>query len=186
MIKKYAALFIFSGCLLNIAACSPFVMWKEEVKLNDGRVVVVEQKKLVDHGIAREAWLTLNLPEFSDQPIVWHEFVSPIVLNIDGGHLYIVGDPPTPVEIRKYDCPKHAYVGFVWENKTWKRIPFERIPVDIYDANMLIANFPQNGTSFMTLDKKNSKEENGDARIHGLLKIDPNRGNWGCTSATSM
>src|ERR1017187_6175079 len=102
MLRKIVLLIVTTGCLMNLAACSPYVTWKEEVKLNDGRVIVVEQKKLVEDEMAREAWLTINLPEFSAEQIVWHEHLSPIVLNIDEGMLYVVGQPPTAREERQY------------------------------------------------------------------------------------
>ncbi|MGZ3254869.1 MAG: hypothetical protein ACXU7D_11245, partial [Burkholderiaceae bacterium] len=65
--------------------------------------------------IAREGWLTISLPEFSEQPIVWHEHLFAIVVNIHGGRLYVVGCPPTAREEQYYGNPKPNYVGFVWE-----------------------------------------------------------------------
>jgi hypothetical protein len=180
MLKKIILLISLTGCLMNLAACSPYVSWKEEVKLNDGRVIVVEQKKLNQGGIAREAWLTINLPEFSAQPIIWNENLDPLVVNIDDGKLYVVGHPPTPVETRHYGCPQPPYVGFVWENGTWIRIPFEKIPEQIYTANMLSDSFPPKETSLLTLEKKDSPELGRRPTLPALLKrLDPKLGN-GC------
>jgi hypothetical protein len=180
MLKKLILLISLTGCLMNLAACSPYVTWKEEVKLNDGRVIVVEQKKLNQGGIARDAWLTINLPEFSAQPIVWHENLSPLVVNIDEGRLYVVGFPPTGVEGRKYGCSRPPYVGFVWEKRIWNRLPFDKIPERIYTTNMLIESFPPKGTNILTLEKKNSNEVNGDVRLNYLKRINPEMGNFGC------
>jgi hypothetical protein len=181
MLKKLILLISLIGCLMNLAACSPYVTWKEEVKLNDGRVIVVEQKKLNQGGIAREAWLTINLPEFNAQPIVWHENLSPLLVNIDEGRLYVVGDPPTRLEMRHYGCPRPPYVGFVWENGTWIRIPFDKIPERIYTTNMLIENFPPEGTNILTLEKKNSREVNGAGTLPSYLKrLNPKTGDFGC------
>src|SRR5579864_2311971 len=144
MMKKLVLLIVITGCVMCLSACSFFgyVTWQEEVMLNDGRVIVVEQKKHIDHGIGREAWLTINLPEFSARPIVWHESLSPLIVNIDGGRLYVVGFPPSEVELKHYGSPRPPYVGFVWENGAWKQIPFEKIPERIYTTNMLIDGFP--------------------------------------------
>ena len=59
----------------SMASCGEDIrIWREEVKLLDGRVIVVTQKKRCEGAytgvnyascIAREAWLTINLPEFS-------------------------------------------------------------------------------------------------------------------------
>src|SRR5271156_2486460 len=87
---------LISGGLLSLTACGgpDSITWQEEVKLNDGRVIVVTQKKRCEGAytggnyascITREAWLTIALPEFSSQPMVWHESLDPMVVNIDGG-----------------------------------------------------------------------------------------------------
>jgi hypothetical protein len=180
VVKKFVLLASILGCLMNLAACSqdsPYVTWKEEVKLNDGRVIVVEQKKRPDGGIAREAWLTINLPEFSTQPIVWHENLSPLIVNIDGGKLYVVGYPPTIIEENKYGKPSPDYVAFVWDHGAWNRIPFDDIPQQIYTTNMLIDGFPPKGITILTLKKKNGPEMNGDAtQPPGLLRLSPRFG----------
>lgn len=142
-----------------------YVTWQEEVKLNDGRVIVVTQKKHCfgaytggnyANCIAREAWLTIKLPEFGNREIVWHEHLSPRVLNIHAGRLYVVGEPPTGLEFRTYGKPQPPYVGFVFENGQWKRIPFEAIPEAIYDINMLTAAIPPDDVDHLTIAKKES------------------------------
>jgi hypothetical protein len=167
------------GCLVNLAACSPYVSWKEEVKLNDGRVIVVEQRKLMEGGIDRESWLTISLAELDSRPIIWHEHLGPLILNIDGGMLYVVGTPWAGREVRMYDCPEHSVVGFIWQNNHWTRIPFAKIPESIYNTNMLIDAVPPRGTSFLTIAEKNSKTLNGESTHRLFWKWDPNRRN-GC------
>jgi hypothetical protein len=179
MTKKFILLITILGCLMNLAACSPYVTWNEEVKLNDGRVIVVEQRVRAQGPIPREDWLTINLPEFSQRPIVWHENLVPFVVNIDEGRLYVVGNPPTPFETRHYGCQSPPYLGFVWENERWNRIPFDKIPKEIYSTNMLIEGLPPQGTSLLTLEKKNSAELNGSAGLTWARTINPNSGS-GC------
>lgn len=169
---------------LQLAACSNTVQWDEEVKLNDGRVIVVTQKKRCEGGdysasvnascLAREAWLTIRLPEFSDKAIVWHERLDPMVVNVHQGQLYVVGDPPTTLEFRAYGASNPPYVGFVWRDGAWKRIPFIEIPEAIYDRNMLIESIPKNTKGFLSLERKLSEAENGDARYpRSVRRIDP-------------
>ena len=144
---------------------------------------VVTQKKRCEGGytgqsyascLVREAWLTINLSEFSVQPIVWHESLNPRVLNIDKGRLYVVGVAPTGREFDLYDKPRPPYIGFVLENGVWKRIPFAEIPVAIYDTNMLIERIPPTGTKFLTLARKESSEVNGNQDYRKPQKrIDP-------------
>jgi hypothetical protein len=175
-----------AGVLMSDSACNEFVTWQEEVQLADGRVILVEQKKrdirIVNDVLNRndpkriphESWLTINLPEFSAQPIVWHQYLTALVLNIDDGRLYIVGIPPTVLEFHMYADPKQYYVSFLWENETWIPIPVNRISERIYTSNMLIDKFPPNGTSLLTLEKKNSRELNGSlGHYYGKRRLEP-------------
>ena len=184
LLRKPAQILLFVVAVTQLTACSKTVEWKEEVKLNDGRVIVVTQKKRCEGGdytaktgatcIARESWLTINLPEFSDKEIVWHESLDPMVVNIHQGRLYVVGFPPHTVEFRAYGATNPPYFGFIWDNGAWKRIAFSEIPEALYDTNMLIESVPGTKTDLLTLARKNSPEENGamtkPAQLH---RIDP-------------
>jgi hypothetical protein len=182
--KRPLKIFFLGISIMQLLACSKTVEWKEEVQLNDGRVIVVTQKKRCEGGdykakedatcIAREAWLTINLTEFSDKEILWHESLKPMVLNIHQGHLYVVGFPPHTLEFRAYGATNPPYFGFIWEANAWKRIPFIKIPEAIYDANMLIASIPMTKTDYLTLAQKNSAKENGAlTKPPCLHRIDP-------------
>jgi hypothetical protein len=182
--KNALRMMLIMIAVTQITACSKTVEWKEEVKLNDGRVIVVTQKKRCEGGdytaktgatcIARESWLTLSLPEFSQKEIVWHEGLKPMVLNVHEGRLYVVGRAPTTLEFRAYGATNPPYFGFVWDKQTWKRIAFTDIPEAIYDANMLIESIPQDRTDRLTLLQKNSEAENGNPVYPSpLRRIDP-------------
>ena len=182
MKKKFVLLVLLGACMIGIGAyvLDPYITWKEEVQLNDGRVIVVEQKRRVEGVFFREAWLTINLSEFSARPIVWHENLGPLIVNIHDGRLYVVGFPPTGREIKQYGNQAPPDIGFVWENGKWIRIPFAKIPEQIYTINMLRKGFPPRGTSFLSLEEKNGPELNGDPR--GLRRLDPNQG-CGCNQS---
>jgi hypothetical protein len=157
------------------------VKWKEDVRLLDGRVIVVTQEKRCEGGdytaktnascLAREAWVTISLPEFSDKNIVWHENLNPMVINVYRGKLYIVGSPPTTREFRKYGAVNPPYIGFVWGQDAWKRISFADIPEAIYDGNMLIRNIPKTRTDHVSLEQK--KTETSCCFNQPQLRIDP-------------
>lgn len=183
-LKKLLRIVLVAIAALQLVACSRTVEWKEEVQLNDGRVIVVTQKKRCEGGdftaktqatcIAREAWLTINLPEFSDKEMLWHESLDPMVLNIHQGRLYVVGFPPHTLEFRAYGATNPPYFGFIWEGRDWKRIPFIEIPEAIYSRNMLFASIPQTRTDFLTLVVKNSMDENGNPSYPNFIRrIDP-------------
>lgn len=132
--------------------------WQEEVKLSDGRVITVTQKRRYESvytgqnsgNLPREYWLTFKLPEFSKQEIIWHENLLPQVLNVHQGKLYVVGTPFTELEFRQYGKPYPEYVPYRYEAGRWQRIQFNEIPVAIYDTNLLISNEPPNGAKFVS------------------------------------
>lgn len=190
LIKRMAKLGLILMLGASMSACAglfgqrEFITWQEEVKLLDGRVIVVTQKKRCSGAytggnyatcIAREAWLTIKLPEFSSQEIVWHEHLSPRVLNVYEGRLYVVGFPPTGREFDLYGQQRPPYFGFMLVDGKWKRIPFAEIPEAIYDTNMLMDAFPPNDIEFLSLSKKESSAMNGNPNIRLHHKrIDPN------------
>lgn len=144
MLKTFPKLALILGYIMNLNACSnSFVTWQEEVKLSDGRVITVTQKKQCENiYICREVWLTINLPDISSEPIVWHENLKALVVNVYAGRLYVIGMPPTEREFGMYGRPALPYLGFIWKNSQWNRIPIVEIPEQIYDTNMLMEGTP--------------------------------------------
>jgi hypothetical protein len=139
------------AALPMLGGCANTITWQEEVKLLDGRVIAVTQKRRIDaNQIPREFWLTFMLPEFGDKEIAWYENLGPQVLNVYQGKLYLVASPFTEREFRQYGRPMPSYIGYCYVSGQWKRISFNEIPDAIYDTNLLIANMPPNGVTLVT------------------------------------
>ena len=155
--------------------------WQEEVKLSDGRVITVTQRRRYegvytgqDYGsVVREAWLIFRLREFDRQDITWHENLKPRILNLHNGKLYIVGFPPTGLEFDQYGKPKPSYIGFRYENGKWQRIPFAEIPEAIYDTNLWIENLPPSKSGRVSLGDKAAEMRDAELRNYHK-RIDPN------------
>jgi hypothetical protein len=158
------------GAVYYWIASSAIHEWKEEVKLADGRIIVVEQKRRFDGRVARESWLDLSLPESGGKTVEWHESLLPLVLNVSAGKLYLVARPPSSVEQARYGNPRRGYVAFQWADGKWKTIPFEDVPTAIYDSNMLIWPVPSNESRTLTLAEKNGTDYNGNAKLPPELK----------------
>lgn len=148
------------------------ITWAEEVKLLDGRVITVTQKRRIEENIEREAWLTFELPEFGNKEIVWHENLDVMVLNVYQGRLYVVGVPGTIIEFRKYGRPEPIYIGFRFDNYQWIRLPFNEIPEAIYDANMYPENMALARLKYVSADDKAEIFKDDRWRSH-QLRIDP-------------
>ena len=175
--------------VIFFASCSSghtILEWREEVRLEDGRVVVIDQKRNCEPGytghggqqddcLSRESWVTLNMPEFGASPILWHEHLAPLVVNVHAGKLYIVGRPPTDREKQLYGNPRPSYIGFVWENGEWTRISFDRIPTEIYETNVLVGSVPSDDT-YISVSRKYTDESGmleDPMTVPFLKRIDP-------------
>ena len=156
-----------------VGSCGNTGSWQEEVKLTDGRVITVTQKRRYEGRVPREHWMTFKLPEFGNQEITWHENLSPHVLNVYQGKLYVVGIPFTEQEFRLYGNPKPSYLGYRYKAGQWQRIPFTEIPVAIYDTNLLIANEPPNGAKLVYFANK-AEEMKDDTLDNALKRVEQN------------
>lgn len=112
--------------------------------------------------------MTFKLPELGSQEVAWHENLSPHVLNMYQGKLYVVGTPFSEVEFLQYGKPYPEYVPYRYEAGQWQRIPFSEIPVAIYDTNLLIANAPPDQKEFVSFAIKD--EELKDFTLDDPLK----------------
>ena len=146
-IHQLFKLLIILQCGVSLTSCADNkVSWQEEVKLLDGRVIVVHQERRFEGayngsnygGVPREFWITMNLPEISKQEIVWHDKVLPTNLNIFKGKLYIVAFPQTYKEFLLFNRPRPSYIGYLFENGQWLHIPFNEVPEEIYTMNLSI------------------------------------------------
>ena len=162
--------------------------WKEEVQLQDGRVIVVTQKRRYERvydgnstgDITRESWLTFSLPESENKVVVWNEKLKPRILNIDQGKIYVVGWPPTSREFDLYGKVKPGWICFVLSDGKWERISLNQVPKTIWGTNLLLGGKPKNDLTFISLIQKKSKEMNGDHRYDSDTKyINPSyQSNW--------
>lgn len=147
--------------------------WQEEVKLLDGRVITVTQKRRYDTDkMPREAWLTFKLPEFGNQEIVWHENLEVQVLNVYQGKLYVVGYTYSAIEFRQYGRPKPSYIGFRYDTGQWTQLRFNEIPEAIYDTNMYFENMAVYRLKHVSLADKDKMLKDDEYMQH-FKKIDP-------------
>lgn len=158
--------------------------WSEDTQLSDGRVITIVQKRSMESvytghdvgSMARDAWISFSLPEFSAREIEWHVNLTPIILNISNGKLYIVAYPFTIREAIQFGNPQPPYVGFRFENEKWVQIPFSEIPVAIYEVNLLIDSPPEKIRHRVTLNDKRRDRENIEFPQR-LKRIDPTNKN---------
>ena len=102
--------------------------WKEEVRLSDGRVILIKQKhEYYDNYGTAQSWLTFSLPEMGGER-TWHSYLKPMRVDVQDGKVYVFGRPRGPREVSHYRYPKYLIVAFVWQGNDFVRVPFIAVP----------------------------------------------------------
>ena len=146
--------------------------WKEEVQLQDGRVIVVTQKRRYERvydghstgDVEREAWLKFSLPETENKEVIWNERAIPMILNSFNNQIYLIATYPTWSEWNRDGKPLSFYKCFQLKNRKWIKVDIKDIPPDIYEGNLLIGSKPKNEIKFVdlkykALEKKDPRNE---------------------------
>lgn len=147
-----AALASAVGVLVAACAALPSFpsIWKEEVKLHDGRVMVVRRTQIWGERTF-DGWLSLRehtlvfRPPGADRDITWRsEYreetaqleLLPIALDVVRGAPYVVTRPYRCGAYNRWGRPNPPYVAFRFEADRWQRIPFEAIPPEMGKTNL--------------------------------------------------
>jgi hypothetical protein len=102
--------------------------WDEEVRLSDGRVITIHQKRqFFDNYGTNQSWVTIDLPELGGKQ-VWHSYLIPMRVDVDQGKVYVFGRPRGPRQVSHYRYPKNHMVAFVFQAGEFQRIPFLKVP----------------------------------------------------------
>ena len=133
-------------CLATLGACAHtrHVHWTEDVRLSDGRTMVVrrteEYRRVTDPGAGfRTGWLfkRASIATVAPAPISpkasWEGSVSPLVLDIQpDGITYLVCDLATGSARIEWKVPRHEfYVVFRLVDSTWNRISLSELPLPV-------------------------------------------------------
>ena len=107
---------------------SRYPSWYEEVRLLDGRIITVHQKREVYENYGtNQSWVEIDLPELGGKQ-VWHSYLMPQRVDVFGGNVYVFGMPRGDRQYQYYADPKNYLVGFRWDGKQFARLSFLSIP----------------------------------------------------------
>jgi len=154
MMKKIVKLGLLIMIAASMNACSSTMGWKEEVKLNDGRVMVVERHFNLGGYPTLDAHertpldetISFTLPD-SNKKISWKtEFnnrvpalnsLSPLLLDVIGGIPYLATSPAGCIAYNKWGRPNPPYVLYKYINDEWQRIALKEFPAVLVHANLI-------------------------------------------------
>lgn len=135
-----------------LVGCGGTRNWKEEVRLADSEVIVIDRYDRLGNPLDQEPinWefgspvvgFVLSIPiEGSWRPITWESGpgLIPLALGKKGENFYIAASPNTCTAYEKYGRPVPPYVFFKYDGKAWQRIPVMEFPEEINVANLLLS-----------------------------------------------
>lgn len=131
--------------------------WYEEVRLSDGRVITIHQKREYheNYGTA-QSWVTIDLPELGGKR-VWHSYLMPMRIDVKDSVVYAFGRPRGPAQLSRYMYPKNHMVGFKWSKGEFVRIPFLDIPEDLRREENIYSCLPKKGEIMLAIEKKDQE-----------------------------
>lgn len=140
--------FLFSVLvLLSFSACSgeKTVHWKQEVQLQDGRVIEVERVSkqkgpLFPENVIIEYEQTLSFvnPDTKEK-VIWAipQGLRPKMLDFEKGIPYFVFGTGSVADYNTWDCPNPPFLVFRYENGQWPQKPFDILPAQFTVPNLL-------------------------------------------------
>lgn len=160
--KPFPWLIVLLGLLiLGVAAAvgwnryqKRYPSWYEEVRLSDGRVITIHQKReyYENYGTA-QSWVTIDLPELGGKR-VWHSYLMPMRVDVSDGAVYVFGRPRGPVQLSRYKYPKYHMVGFKWTGNEFVRLPFLSLPEEIRQEENIYSCIPSDFSHHLTMREK--------------------------------
>ena len=168
-----------------LAACSntKTIQWHEQVKLHDGKVIVVERMqtyRAVQVDIYKPKWMfkkeriQATLPTTPPTTVAWEGPLEPLAIDMTkSGSIYLVAIDVTGNLPQKYKPDNGFHVAFKYEgNNHWERIPREEVPEN-FKVNLFVSAadlFVDQKYSGHTIDLQLKQKIDSDPRIGPMFR----------------
>lgn len=132
------AAFILAGC------GDERIRWKQEVRLQDGRTLMVNRVSQVTGKRFPEGGnydvyqsLAFTHPDTSET-IAWAppEHTGPVMLDLDGPNVYYVVEAITVGDYNRIGCPNPPYLVYRYAGKQWQQIHIDDMPARFVERNV--------------------------------------------------
>lgn len=147
---------------LVLTGCGGSRNWKEEVRLADGKTIVVERWEKLGNPLDREIpdlkygpptiGYGIRIPRPGQWlPVLWEtdKTLTPLAIGFRGEAIYLAASPRFCWAYDQLGRPVPPYVFFRHDGKEWRRIPVEEFPEEINTTNLLVAARAQDVESGM-------------------------------------
>lgn len=130
--------------------------WDEEVRLSDGRIITIQQKREVfDNYGTNQSWVTIDLPELGGKQ-VWHSYLMPQRVDVVDGKVYGFGLPRGDRQLVHYRYPKYFMVAFIWNGSQFDRLPYLKVPDIARHEENVFRCLPTNRTGKIRITMKDA------------------------------
>lgn len=172
----------------TLGACSNMrhFEWTEDVKLSDGRMMIVKRtedyRRIMDVGAGfQKGWLfqkstiTTELPSPIQRKVAWEGSLKPLVLDIQpDSTVYLVCRVATGANRTEWKVPDHEfYVSFRLTPESWQRIPLADLPLSV-QPNLLGSTYTlfidRKTQSGIHIDISQKKVLDSDVRVSERVK----------------
>ena len=120
--------------------------WKQQVQLQDGRVIVMERSSQSTgplfpenkRGLEINQVVAFTNPDTQEQ-ITWPipKGLKPYTLDFDKKIPYLVLNAYTVADYNTWNCPNPPFLVYRYENKQWLSLPFEQLPARFIKRNLM-------------------------------------------------
>lgn len=130
---------------LPLAACGKAVHWKQEVLLQDGRMIIVERiseqtgKIYPENIVMEKSQKIVFVNPDTNEKIAWNipQGLKPYALDFENSIPYLVLDAYTDANYNDWGCPNPPYLVYWYEKSVWSSIPFEQLPEKMKKRNLI-------------------------------------------------
>jgi hypothetical protein len=143
--KRLALLLLAPVLLTACGKGAEHLAWKQEVPLQDGRVVVLDRVSFIGAEdvlmrlrMETEQTLAFTHPD-TGQRIEWKipNGLLPFMLDFEAGVPYYVFYAHTVGDYNNWNCPNPPYMVFKYAREQWLQVPFEELPGPFVKPNLM-------------------------------------------------
>jgi hypothetical protein len=146
-----------------VSGCTISRDWEEEVKLHDGRVIVVERsvtRERLGGELGYAGDVISQKIEFNagNDRIVWEDDITPIVFDVMNKVYWVAAAPMLRPKCVAHGNPNPPFIFYKYEERVWKNVQYLDFP-DGLKKNLLVAFWRQKIDGKLTLYKKDQIDE---------------------------
>ncbi len=142
---RLTLIFLLSFSLTACWASEKVIHWKQEVKLRDERVIMLDRLSTqIGPGFPGNVYLEKSqaisfVNPDTQEKISWNipKGLNLHTLDFENKVPYLVLKAYTVADYNNWNCPNPPYMVYRYENKQWQPLPFKQLPEKVSRRNLM-------------------------------------------------